>query len=68
MMGFKDTTFCTATTCTKFDNCDRALTEQVKEDAEKWWGGKDYPIALLYQPEKHMECYEPTTTKEEVCQ
>ena len=66
MMGFRDTTFCTATTCTKFDKCHRALTEKVKEDAEKWWGGKDYPIALLYHPEQHMDCYEPTPTKEEV--
>lgn len=43
MICFKDMTFCESN-CANI-KCHRNITEQVKEEAEKWWGSKDYPIA-----------------------
>ena len=43
MISYKDMTFCAHDTCTKFQSCTRALTEQVLIDAQRWM--KDAPIA-----------------------
>lgn len=46
VMCFRDMAFCKYwKKCAKGEECRRALTEKVKEDAEKWWGGKNYPIS-----------------------
>jgi len=43
MIGYRDMTFCTLyATCA--DRCDRALTEEVWDRAEEWWGGKGAPV------------------------
>ena len=42
MIGYKDTTFC-ASEVTEH-TCGREFTEQDAINAEKWWGGKDYPV------------------------
>jgi len=56
MIHYRDMTFCAGNGCTKFDTCPRALTEKVKADAAKWWGGDDAPICRFSKPEK-LECY-----------
>lgn len=43
MICYRDTTFC-ASEVTEH-TCGREFTEQDAIDAEKWWGGKDYPVA-----------------------
>jgi hypothetical protein len=58
MIGYKDRTWCNAKTCTKFNTCDRALTDEVDARAKKWWGGDDYPISIFMKPEE-LDCYEP---------
>jgi hypothetical protein len=59
MMVYRDMTFCTGSGCTKFATCPRALTDQVLEDARKWWGRDETtaPIATFSQPNE-LECYE----------
>lgn len=46
MMAYKDRAFCVSPQCQ--NKCGRQLTEQVRRDAEKWWGGKDVPISVGY--------------------
>jgi len=55
MICYRDKTFCKYRDCGKFGSCDRALTEFVKDSAEKWWGNKDAPIAVFIDK---PECYE----------
>jgi len=43
MMCYRDTTFCSSEVTEH--TCGREFTEQDAIDAEKWWGGKDYPVA-----------------------
>lgn len=43
MICFRDITFCSSKV--KTHTCGREFTEQDAIDAEKWWGGKDYPVA-----------------------
>lgn len=45
MFGFRNMTFCTQSECKFFNKgCDRALTESVKKQAEKWWGKPGAPV------------------------
>ena len=62
MMGYRDMTFCSGDGCLAFDKCPRAITEKVKADAAKWWGGDDFPIVQWANPSA-QDCYElkPTT-------
>lgn len=46
MLCYKDKTFCPFTACREFATCDRAYTDAVREDAVRWWGSGDAPIAL----------------------
>lgn len=49
MIGFRDKTFCGFwEECKRGQNCHRALTPQVEEAAERWWGGEDAPILQFY--------------------
>ena len=57
MICYKDKTFCRESTCANFKTCHRALTEEVKENAKKWWGGDDYPICTYAEGDK-PSCYE----------
>lgn len=43
MISFLDKTFCASKV--KEHTCDREFTEEHALRAEKWWGGKDYPVA-----------------------
>lgn len=61
MIGYRDMTFCRGGGCTKFDKCSKALTEDVKANARKWWNGNNPPIAQFVNPKK-LECYENKTT------
>ena len=39
MMCYKDKTFCNYwKNCKDGKDCERALTNKIMEDAEKWWG------------------------------
>lgn len=55
MMCFRDMTFCEAKDCKHFDNCKRALTEEVQASAKKWWGSDDAPI-MVYS--EKIKCFE----------
>jgi len=59
MMGFRDMTFCTHwEECTKGEICHRALTQEVHEQAERWWGSPDYPI-VTYVDHPKPHCFDP---------
>ena len=44
MISYKDMTFCNAR-CANED-CDRRLTQKIIDQAAKWWGSDDAPIAV----------------------
>ncbi len=44
MLCYKDTTFCDAP-CGN-GKCPTKLTDQVRKDAEAWWGRPDAPIMV----------------------
>jgi hypothetical protein len=44
MICYRDKTFCTAN-CANLP-CTSKLTDEVRTDAEKWWGQKGAPIAV----------------------
>lgn len=46
MMCYKDRSYCGSKV--KKHTCGREFTKQDAKDAEKWWGGKDYPVAYIY--------------------
>ena len=48
MIHYKDMTFCPFyESCQDGNDCFRALTEQVKKDAQGWWGGDDAPVSIF---------------------
>jgi len=55
MTCYKDRCYCPFyVLCRSGHSCDRALTEQVKEDASKWWGKDDAPISVYAE---FPECF-----------
>ena len=56
MINYRDMTFCQGAGCTKFNNCPRALTEQVLMEAKQWWGSAGAPVAKFANP-RLLECY-----------
>lgn len=46
MIYYKDMTFCISENCK--NECGRKLTEEIKRDAERWWGSKDAPISMSH--------------------
>ena len=46
-MVYKDMTFCEYKECVKFEQCIRALTKKVEEDARRWWGNKNAPFSVF---------------------
>lgn len=65
MMCYKDMTFCTRKDCKNFGPCSRSLTEEVLDNADKWWGEghREAPIAR-FVPEHEPECFEPKDDNE----
>ncbi len=66
MISFRDMTFCPFwQACTKGSTCPRALTPEVVEAAEKWWGSSEDdggpPIAQWARP---PECYNAVAVKQ----
>lgn len=56
MICYKDKTFCPFyKECLKGQECDRALTEGVKESAKAWWGTEDAPISMFMDK---PDCFE----------
>ena len=45
MTVYKDQTYCGSDV--EVHTCGREFTEQDAINAEKWWGGKDYPVAYM---------------------
>jgi len=65
MLSFQDRTFCTASECSKFGvSCERSLTNEIKAQAEKWWGGQNPPISYFENP-KQLKCYDGASDKTE---
>jgi hypothetical protein len=55
MIGYKDRCWCTERGCISFGkDCDRALTNEVKLQAEKWWGSPGAPINVFAEK---PECF-----------
>ena len=51
MVCFRDMTFCSYyKKCKNGNCCDRSLTDEVRENAKKWWNSDNAPIAIF------MEC------------
>lgn len=46
MICFKDRTFCCSPNCQ--NKCGRQWTEELRKQAEEWWGGPDAPVAFSY--------------------
>lgn len=46
MICFLDRSFCNPDTCQGKCSPNRRWTQELKERAEKWWGGKDAPVAF----------------------
>lgn len=56
MMCYRDRTYCTYwKDCKLGSECKRALTSEVQESAEKWWGGPDAPICFYADKPKCFE-------------
>lgn len=55
-MSFRDMTFCRGDGCANFATYPRALTDEVKASARKWWGSDDAPIMQFTEPAK-LECW-----------
>jgi hypothetical protein len=60
MMCYKDKTFCSGAGCLDFDNCDRALTKEVRDRAEAF----GLPISEFADPTKN-ECYKPPVERKQ---
>jgi hypothetical protein len=55
MIGYKDRCWCVERDCISFGkDCDRALTSEVKLQAEKWWGSPGAPINVFGE---RPECF-----------
>lgn len=46
MICYRDRTFCASKVIEH--TCGREFTKEDAKKAKKWWGGKDYPVALGY--------------------
>lgn len=44
MICYRDRTYCGSKV--KNHTCGREFTEKDHEDAVRWWGGENYPLAL----------------------
>lgn len=58
MMCYRDRTYCPfSSSCLNATNCSRALTDEVKEAAYKWWGNQEAPICVYVdKPECYHKC------------
>lgn len=45
MLCYRDRAYCGSKV--RKHTCGREFTKQDAIDAEKWWGGKDYPVAFV---------------------
>ena len=58
-MCYKDQTFCPFDKCNKFDDCDDALTKEVRQGANRWWS--NFPVRCDAPISVHIsepECFE----------
>lgn len=57
MICFRDRTYCPYwTICKNGQSCNRALTDNVKAAAERWWGKPGAPICVYSEA---PECFVP---------
>lgn len=65
MIGFKDRTWCpnhVSDRCALRKGCYRVFTPEDQADAEKWWGGPDFPISqFVGEP----SCFRPAPNQEQ---
>jgi len=54
MMCYMDVTFCDESTCSHWCECHKALTDEVRDKADKWWGKPGVPISVFAGK---PECY-----------
>jgi len=48
-MCYRDMTFCKEDTCRKREDCFRYFSKEVREEAERWWGGSDVPVCYYIE-------------------
>jgi hypothetical protein len=59
-MTYRDTTFCPFyKDCRDQKDCNRPLTDEVKEQAKRWWGKEGAPVAE-FSPKPHCHRQLPT--------
>lgn len=59
MICFRDKTHCGYKKCSKWDDCDRAFTEETQREADEWWRegfGDGDPIIMFFAG--IPECFE----------
>jgi|LakMenEpi03Aug12_release.lakeMendotaPanAssembly.Ray.scaffolds.fasta_scaffold323870_4 hypothetical protein len=44
MICYRDRAYCSSKV--KVHTCGREFTDEDQKNAEKWWGGKDFPLCL----------------------
>ena len=59
MICYLDKTFCISPNC----HCERKLTDKIRQDARKWWGGPDVPIAVGYMCNPKSNCTKKVVKK-----
>ena len=56
MICYQDCTFCPYhAECNKGEDCAIAYTDEVKLEAQAWWGSDDAPVCLFAE---RPECFE----------
>ena len=59
MICYRDMTFCGFKDCQRFKECANALTDKVKQEADKWWGENTSQAPISLYAEK-PSCFEST--------
>jgi len=61
MICYRDRTYCPYfMICRDGYKCDRALTDKIQKDAEKWWGKPGAPICVYSEfPSCFVRWFEP---------
>jgi hypothetical protein len=64
-MGYGDRTYCSSKV--KVHTCGREFTDEDRKNAERWWGGKDFPVAYsnFCEEIEEVQTYDVTITRNE---
>jgi hypothetical protein len=60
MICYKDMTFCSFVSCDDHVSCPIFLSQEMYQDAMKWWGDENPPICIMVDK---PGCYKCATTQ-----